>query len=410
MTNSMKFFVLSGVALLLCLVILFLGGAWSSNVQASDAASESGERLLTIHDGSEDRGILTHATTLREAFKEANIPIDSNDLVEPGLDETLTANNYDINIYRARPITVVDGAIHKKIMSAYRTPEQIVTHAGMTLHDEDVTTTSLPTDIASEGTAIQLTITRATPFTLVLYGKKTTAYTRAKTVGDMLKEKHIIIGHDDTLSANTEAPLTAGMDVELWRNGKQTVTQDEDMPFNTNRIQDFDHEVGYHEIKTPGVVGKRTVTYEIEMKNGVEVSRKEIQSVVTAQPKDQVEVVGMKATLPAGSHQDWMAAAGISSGDFGYVEYIVAHEGGWEPCKVQGGAIDCSYAINGGRSGYGIVQATPGAKMASAGADWATNPITQLKWANSYAQTCVSYRMYCGWEGAYNYWVAHHNW
>lgn len=33
---------------------------------------------------------------------------------------------------------------------------------------------------------------------------------------------------------------------------------------------------------------------------------------------------------------------------------------------------------------YGIPQATPGTKMASAGPDWATNPWTQLKWMIGY--------------------------
>jgi len=37
------------------------------------------------------------------------------------------------------------------------------------------------------------------------------------------------------------------------------------------------------------------------------------------------------------------------------------------------------------RSGaYGIPQANPGTKMASAGKDWRTNPITQIKWGMSY--------------------------
>lgn len=397
-----KFFVLPGIVLLFCLTVLFIGSTSSTSVRAEGAASESGERLLTIHDGSENRGILTHATTLRQAFKEANIPIDSNDLVEPGLDETLVANIYDVNVYRARPVTVVDGAIRKKIMSAYRTPEQIAAHAGMTLRDEDLTTMSLPTDLANEGTAIQLTITRATPFTLVLYGTTTTAYTQAKTVGDMLKGKKIILGKDDVLSVDSKSPLTPGMVVELWRNGKQTVTKEEDVPFSTDQIQDFDHEVGYREVKTPGTLGKRTVTYEIEIKNGTEVSRKEIQSIVTLQPTSQVEVVGMKVNLPPGSHQDWMATAGISASDYGYVEYIVAHEGGWEPCKVQGGAINCSYS---GSMGYGLVQATPGSKMGSAGSDWRTNPITQLRWATGYAVG-----RYGSWAAAYNYWTSHHNW
>lgn len=37
-------------------------------------------------------------------------------------------------------------------------------------------------------------------------------------------------------------------------------------------------------------------------------------------------------------------------------------------------------------SAYGIPQALPGKKMSSAGADWATNPHTQIKWGLKYIQ------------------------
>jgi hypothetical protein len=37
-------------------------------------------------------------------------------------------------------------------------------------------------------------------------------------------------------------------------------------------------------------------------------------------------------------------------------------------------------------SAYGIPQALPGEKMASAGHDWATNPITQIRWALQYIE------------------------
>jgi hypothetical protein len=40
------------------------------------------------------------------------------------------------------------------------------------------------------------------------------------------------------------------------------------------------------------------------------------------------------------------------------------------------------------RSGaYGIPQANPGTKMASAGSDWRSNPITQIKWGMSYVNS-----------------------
>jgi hypothetical protein len=51
---------------------------------------------------------------------------------------------------------------------------------------------------------------------------------------------------------------------------------------------------------------------------------------------------------------------------------------------------------------YGIPQALPGSKMASAGADWMTNPATQIKWGLGYIQS--RYGDPCS---AWSYWEAH---
>jgi hypothetical protein len=42
------------------------------------------------------------------------------------------------------------------------------------------------------------------------------------------------------------------------------------------------------------------------------------------------------------------------------------------------------HADNPNSSAYGIPQALPGSKMASAGPDWANNPITQIRWGLGY--------------------------
>ncbi|MFG2607744.1 transglycosylase SLT domain-containing protein [Streptomyces sp. NPDC048514] len=52
---------------------------------------------------------------------------------------------------------------------------------------------------------------------------------------------------------------------------------------------------------------------------------------------------------------------------------IVEHESGWNAA-----------ATNSSSGAYGLVQALPGSKMASAGADWKTNPATQIKWGLDY--------------------------
>lgn len=55
------------------------------------------------------------------------------------------------------------------------------------------------------------------------------------------------------------------------------------------------------------------------------------------------------------------------------------------------------YAHNTSSGAYGIPQALPGSKMASAGADWATNPATQIRWGLGYIAS--RYGTPCGaWE------------
>ncbi len=45
------------------------------------------------------------------------------------------------------------------------------------------------------------------------------------------------------------------------------------------------------------------------------------------------------------------------------------------------------YADNPSSSAYGIAQALPGSRMASAGSDWRTNPVTQISWGLDYIAT-----------------------
>ena len=389
-----------GILALATLLLVFIGVFTMRPVHAQGSA---GQHIITVHDDGVDKGFVTSSSTVREALKDGDIRLDASDRTEPGLDEKLVASSYQVNIYRARPVLVRDGASELTIVTSYRTGQQIAKEAGITLHDEDTTTLTSSTDPISDGAVEVMTIKRATPFTFVFYGKTEPAYSQATTVGEMLIEKGIKMTTDDELSISASAALVPGMSIALWRNGVQTLTQDEDITYQTEQVKDSDHEVGYKATTTVGEKGRRTATYRINVQNGVEVSREEVNSIVLKAAVTQVDVIGTKVSLPAGSHEDWMAAAGISSGDYGYVNYIVSHEDfSWEPCKVQGGAVDCTYS---GNMGYGLVQATPGSKMVSAGSDWRTNPITQLRWATGYA-----IGRYGSWQVAYEHWVSHHNW
>ena len=236
-------------------VVSIFGIAFSAHTKADSQRPENGQRLITVHDQGEEKGFLTRASTLRSALEGAHIRIDKDDLVEPALDDELVASNYEVNIYRARPVTIVDGATRQRVMSPYRTARQVVEHAGLALHDEDQTEMTVNSDLVGDGSGVQLSIDRATPFKLKLYGKVITAYTQGTTVEDMLKEKGITLEKSDTLAVSKTTPIKAGMLVEIWRNGKQTFTQDEAIEPPVRQIQNADQPVGYKKVQSAGKPG-----------------------------------------------------------------------------------------------------------------------------------------------------------
>lgn len=91
-----------------------------------------------------------------------------------------------------------------------------------------------------------------------------------------------------------------------------------------------------------------------------------------------------------GSPADWMAAAGIAEKDWGFVDYVVSRESGWNP-----------NATNASSGACGLVQALPCSKVPGNGYD----PVDNLKWANGYATG-----RYGSWKGAYEFWLANHWW
>jgi hypothetical protein len=69
---------------------------------------------------------------------------------------------------------------------------------------------------------------------------------------------------------------------------------------------------------------------------------------------------------------------------------IVEHESGWD--------VDATNASSGA---YGLVQALPGSKMASAGSDWKTSAETQIEWGLKYMN-----ERYGSPTGAWAFWQA----
>lgn len=382
-------------AILVFSIIARQSGLFASATSADGVAADGEQSFVTIYDGGNKTTMRSGAVTVRELLARADIQYDEYDTIEPSLDEEIDSKTFNINIYRAREAVVIDENIKRHVHTSSTEPTAVVSDAGIELYDEDIVEIVPYNGLLESGMTAAYQITRAKLINFELFGKEMAIRTQCETIGEFLAEQGIEVDYKDIwASLKNDAIITDGMDFAVYRQGKQTKTVEEAINYGTKTTYDYSLAYGTRNVTKEGVNGKKTVTYEIEMRNGKEVSRRVLSSITTKKPVDQEVRVGMKVDLPAGSHEDWMSRAGISASDYGYVNYIVTRESHWNPL-----------AKNRTSGATGLCQALPGSKMASAGSDWATNPITQLRWCNSYAVG-----RYGSWAKAYEFWTVNHWW
>jgi len=123
------------------------------------------------------------------------------------------------------------------------------------------------------------------------------------------------------------------------------------------------------------------------------VRRERAQRV--AREKARKALVAKKQALLANAQKDPRAAArallpefGFGEGQWSCLDNLWMGESGWRYT-----------ATNSSSGAYGIPQSLPASKMATVGADYRTNPVTQIRWGLQYIKS--SYGTPCGAWGAW---------
>jgi len=378
-------------------VVLFFVGLFALVMMGSSTQGASDLRIVNVYVDGQQQTVTTRAKTVGDLLARLEIPLVEQDIVEPKKDMLILEDNTQINVYRARPVEVVDGDRTFTLFTAQRAPRLTAIEAGLDLYPEDdVEFGRIDATVLESSASEQLVINRSVEVKLNLYGAIKLVRTTADTVEELLAKQEISLQEGETIQPISNTPITNGLLVSVNRSGVKTTVVTEPIAFGTDVVDSPDIEAGKTQIEREGVLGERAVIYEITEKEGVEISRTEIQQVVLKEPVNAVRLRGTKIVTPrfsstqtvSGDKAALMEAAGISSSDFGYVDYIVSKESQWRP------GVANSYS-----GAYGLCQSLPASKMASAGADYLTNPITQLRWCTGYATG-----RYGSWAGAYSAW------
>lgn len=381
-------------------VVIFFGMGMFVTVGATTEGAKD-RRIVDLYVDGSKQTISTRAKTVGDLFTRLDIPLIDEDIVEPARETAIIEDDTQINVYRARPVAVIDGERTITLLTAQRAPRLLANEAGINLLPEDkAVLQSSQKDLLDNTTPEQVVIKHSLPIQISVFGVLRQYRTTAETVLEVLKENNIGLNEDEVVEpSDLNSVITPGILVSVNVPGVKTVAVSVPIIFGSDTIIDSELETGKKELRTAGQNGERAVIYQVIEENGVEISRVELQTIVTREAVTEVYVRGTKpATLSvtisvSDDKSSLMAAAGISQADYPYVDYIVSHESNWRPG-----------AHNGGSGAYGLCQSLPASKMASAGADYLTNPVTQLRWCSGYASR------YGGWQGAYNAWIVQGWW
>ena len=380
---------------ILGLVFGFVFFSFSLVAANGQTLGPSDNHVVNLYMDNQSSSVATRAETVGDFVTKVNISLQANDLVEPSQDTKITEDNFRITVYRARPVTIVDGSTTKFVMTPHKSARLIAEKAGVETYPEDnVSLTSVNNFIAEQTIGERLTIERATPVTFSLYGAPPATYrTHSTTVGDFIKENNIVPEQGATLSPSADTALTPNLAIFISKFGKKTVSEELPVPFETETTNDPNQPAGKVTVVSAGKVGKKQVTSELDLQDGREVGRRIIQEVVVEQPTKQVQTRGTKVAVVSGDRVDWMRAAGISEAEFGAVDMIIGRESGWRPAAMN--ASGCG----------GLGQACPVSKLARVCPNWQTDPVCQLSYFGGYAKG-----RYGSWTGAYNFWLRNHWW
>ncbi len=155
------------------------------------------------------------------------------------------------------------------------------------------------------------------------------------------------------------------------------------LPYESVETIDPGAKVGSRKVVQTGVNGLQLVHHTITYVNGAETEREPGVTVVVQAPIQEIIAVGtlvIPETTPAQQGSNRALGQQLAQDLYGWtgdewlcLDNLWSRESGWRHT-----------AENKSSGAYGIPQALPGDKMATFGADWRTNPDTQIRWGLSY--------------------------
>ncbi|HEX3588923.1 MAG TPA: transglycosylase family protein [Pseudonocardiaceae bacterium] len=266
---------------------------------------------VTVDVDGHDAHIRTYDETVGAVLADQGYKIGPHDALSPSPNAPVSDGG-KIMLERGRQVHLTVDGVTQSMWTRSLTVGDALRAMNMDTSGAWVSTAP-GTQIPLSGMAVQI----RTPKKLVLMdgaGVPRTVTTTDATVGDLLRQEHVALGPNDTVSPSLNLPIKAGMHISISRNGTSIITVTQPITPTVQKIQDSTMNEGTSKVITKGVAGSEVVTYRVTKHNGKEVNRAQLSVQVTKKPVTEVIHEGTKA-LPGDAIWDEIAQC-ESGGDW----------------------------------------------------------------------------------------------
>ena len=182
--------------------------------------------------------------------------------------------------------------------------------------------------IPAEGLTVE--VTRAKDIVLVDAGTETPLTVVAATVGDVLAERGIELGPEDTVTPAADAPVVDNMAIVVSRLVEQEEKQKVAIAPEQRIVNDDSLYADEQVVETEGVPGQKEITYKVTSRDGVELSREVISEneLRPARPATVRQGTKARAAAPAAGYGVWDQLAQCESGGNWAIETGNGYSGG----------------------------------------------------------------------------------
>ncbi len=343
-----KYAILTSVSVLLVLSFILLIAAWSNNA-------------VTIHDGENVINVKTQMSTVSKVLEESGIVLGSFDSVQPER-EASVSNNMTITVLRAVKVSVSDEGKAVEYMSSGQTVEAVLNQTGYTLAEGDVVVPSAESAVSAD---MLIEIRRAKEFTIIHDDSEKTVKSAALTVGDLLIEQGISHGGENHVNLDASTKLKAGMKIKVSSISVEYEEVTETIPYKTENRNNSSLAKGTTKVAQAGKNGTRVVTYEVKYKDGVEIERNAVNTVIKKDAVTKIVDIGTKTKSASTSAKTTSTSSGggSSAKGFSYSKVLTcsasAYDLSYESCGKHPGDPNYGITASGMRAQYGVVAVDP---------------------------------------------------